>query len=83
MRATAVDARDCRILRRGASVPLREVAPATALGARRYPLISYGTDASLDGLGRKFRKAGGENRITPVITGTLSGYVTRLGSASL
>ena len=70
----STDARDCRVLHRREAVPLVTVAPPMALESPRFPLISYGSNASLDGLARKFHHARGADRVTPVITGTLAGY---------
>jgi len=68
-------ARDCRVLHRGVVVSLEAVAVAmTWSAAPRLPLISYGSNASLEGLARKLRAADGEERVTPVVTGSLADY---------
>ena len=64
---------ECKVLFEGAEKRIAEITD-TPLRGERYPLLSYGANASVASLARKLSKLDGEDRIAPVVVGWLDGF---------
>lgn len=61
------------VLFEGQEKKLSELSLPPLIG-ERYPLLSYGANASIDSLSRKLSKLKGEDQVAPVVAGWLEGF---------